>query len=75
MIIDQLRQDLRYAVRAFARTPGFTLLAVATIAIGVGANTAIFSVVNATLLRPLPFPRDSELVVASLTNQQTTRPR
>src|SRR5882672_8216669 len=70
-MFDLFRQDLRYAVRTFGRAPGFTLLAVLTIAIGVGANTAIFSVVNATLLRPLPFPRATELVLVSNSNRQT----
>jgi len=70
-MIDSLKQDLRYAIRTFVRTPGFVVLAVVTIAIGVGANTAIFSVVNATLLRPLPFPRGHELVLVSQTNRQT----
>src|SRR5262249_34467001 len=70
-MIDSLRQDLRYALRAFVGAPGFTLLAVLTVAIGVGANAAIFSVVYATLLRPLPFPRDGELVLVSSANRQT----
>jgi hypothetical protein len=54
-----LVQDLRYAVRAFARNPGFTLAALLSVAIGVGANSAIFSVASALLLRPLPY-RDAE---------------
>jgi len=70
-MFDLFRQDLRYAVRTFVRAPGFTLLAILTIAIGVGANTAIFSVVNATLLRPLPFPRATELVLVSAADRQT----
>jgi len=70
-MFDLFRQDLRYAVRTFGRAPGFTLLAILTIAIGVGANTAIFSVVNATLLRPLPFPRATELVLVSAADRQT----
>jgi len=70
-MIDSFRQDLRYAVRTFVRAPAFTLLAILTIAIGVGANTAIFSVVNATLLRPLPFPRATDLVLVSSANRQT----
>jgi putative ABC transport system permease protein len=70
-MIDLVKQDVRYAAHTFVRTPGFTLLAILTIAIGVGANTAIFSVVNATLLRPLPFPRGQELVLLSLSNRQT----
>ncbi|HKB13586.1 MAG TPA: ABC transporter permease [Vicinamibacterales bacterium] len=73
-MIDTLRQDVRYAVRTCLRAPGFSLLAVLTIAIGVGANAAIFSVVNATLLRPLPFPRDGELVLVSTSNRQTRQP-
>ncbi len=70
-MFDRLRQDLRYARRTFVRAPGFTCLAIAMIAIGVGANAAIFSVVNATVLRPLPFPRDGDLVLVSLSNRQT----
>ena len=70
-MIERLRQDARYAGRTFMRSPGFALIAVATIAIGVGANAAIFSVVNATLLRPLPYPRAHELVLVSGSNRQT----
>ena len=54
--------DLRYAVRMLHRSPGFSLIAIATMALGIGATTAIYSVIDATLLHPLPYPHPSELV-------------
>jgi len=61
--MNTLWSDLRFAVRALMKTPGFSLAAIAALAVGIGPNTAIFSVVYATLLAPLPFPNPDQLVM------------
>jgi len=68
--LDTFFQDLRYAARSLLKKPGFTLTAVATVAIGIGANTAIFSVVNGVLLKALPFPHPERLFALSESSPQ-----
>jgi putative ABC transport system permease protein len=65
-LIEQLLQDLRHALRLLRRSPGFAALAILTLAVGIGANTAIFSAIDATLLRPLPFPEPGRLMQPAL---------
>jgi len=70
--MDTLLQDVRYALRVCGRTPGFTAVAVLALALGIGANTAIFTIIDAVLLQRLPF-REPERIVA-LWEESTRRP-
>src|SRR2546426_1583277 len=69
--MESLINDIRYGVRNLLKQPGFTVVAVITLALGMGVNTAIFSLVHAVLLRPLPFPDSDRLVVVKDQNGKT----
>jgi len=72
--VDTLLQDLKHSLRSYRQSPGFTLTALATLALGIGANIAVFSVVNAILLKPIPFPDPDRIVVFMSTSPQGSGP-
>jgi hypothetical protein len=61
-LLETLFRDLRYGLRALRKSPGFTAVAVLTLAVGIGANGAVFTVINGVLLKPLPYPHSEELI-------------
>lgn len=72
--LDAMVRNLRYAVRALAKTPAFTMTVVLTLALGIGANSAVFSAIYAVLLRPLPFPNGDQLVKVTQSHPQFRQP-
>jgi hypothetical protein len=73
-MLDALWIDIRHSLRGLRRSPGFSLVVIATFALAIGANTAIFSLLNAIVLRAVPVSDPDRLVAISTTDAQTTRP-
>jgi len=73
--LDRLTQDVRYGFRVLTRRPAYALIVASTLAIGIGATTAVFSVINGVLLRPLPYPDDQRLVVVWENDRLNLKPR
>src|SRR5438876_11145736 len=73
-LLESLTQDLRYSFRGLRKSPGFATVAILSLALGIGANTTMFSVLNAVLLRLLPVPNAEQLVLVSTSNQRFSYP-